>query len=145
MTSGTRAVPLTLAIPLLHTHVDSPGCISTRAQHAHRLHFVVGLKSSQILLCHKLFQLRRHAIISLITFYFDERSRRFLKKCVLYRVRRIFISILGIFWHELCLRPSAGSRPCRGTCISPATATPALGARRQQSDTGFFFAESPQC
>lgn len=35
------------------------------------------LKSSQILLCHKLFQLRKYAIIPLITFYFDERSRLF--------------------------------------------------------------------
>lgn len=74
-------------------------------------HNVCTLLSSQILLCHKLFQLRRHAIISLITFYFDERSRHFFGKCTLYRVRRIFISILCIFWHELCLRPRRAPGP----------------------------------
>lgn len=76
-----------------------------------RAHNVCTLLSSQILLCHKLFQLRRHAIISLIMFYFDERSRHFFGKCLLYRVRRIFISILCIFWHELCLRPRRAPGP----------------------------------
>lgn len=64
---------------------------------------------------------------------------------MLYRVSRIFISILCIFWNEPSLRPSAGSRPCRGTCISFAIATLALDARRQQSDTGLIFADSHQC
>lgn len=63
-----RAILLMLAIQLLHAHGLIELCF-----HMSR----TCLKSSQILLCHKLFQLRKYAIIPLITFYFDERSRLF--------------------------------------------------------------------
>lgn len=103
------------------------------------------LKSSQVLLCHKLFQLRKYAIIPLITFYFDERSRLFFfffsfLKCMLYRVRRTFISILCILWHQPCLCPTAGSGPCRGTCASQLWV---WGTRHWQSSAGCALLTQP--
>lgn len=112
-----------------------------------RTHNVCTLLSSQILLCHKLFQLRRHAIISLITFYFDERSRHFFGKCTLYRVRRIFISILCIFWHELCLRPRRAPGPAGHSqlfCKSLLLLQPRLCMSDTRRGTwGFFLLTNP--
>lgn len=124
--------------------MDSPGCTSRRAEQAQGSRFVVGLKSSQILLCHKPFQLRKHAIMPLITFFFDERSRLFFLllfyfKCMLYRVRRTFISILCIPWHRPCLRPTAGSGPCRGTCSSSALAIRGFRCQQLAEWPGFGF------
>lgn len=105
-----------------------------------RTHNVCTLLSAQILLCHKLFQLRRHAIISLITFYFDERSRHFFGKCLFIGLGESSFQFFAYFGTS-CVSALGGLQALRGTCIPSAPAAQALDVRHQHSNTGLLFAD----
>lgn len=135
---GTWGVPLTLTIHLLCMDMDVLGTSPSELC----AHSVCTLLSSQIPLCHKLVQLRRHAIISLITFHFDERSRHFFESACCIGLGEASFQFFAYFGRG-CVSSLGGLQALQGTCIPSALQPRLCMPGTSRAAAGWFLLTNP--